>query len=211
MDSMTLTAPRTLIDLLPRPSTRAQAVTHDIVCVVGFACLTAALAQVRVNLSFTPVPITGQTLGVLLAGTALGLRRGIASQFLYWVAGIFMPVAWYANDSSGSSIREGWNLATGTTAGYLFGFVVAAAAIGYLAEQGQDRTLMTSLPAMLTGTAIIYIFGAAWLAHDLGIPVATGDTNALALGVTPFLIGDLMKLVLAGLFTPLAWRFAERR
>jgi biotin transport system substrate-specific component len=211
MDSMTLTTPRTLIDLVPRPSARAHAVTHDVVWVVGFACLTALLAQVRVNLSFTPVPITGQTLGVLLAGTSLGLRRGVASQFLYWVAGIFMPVAWYANDQTGSSIREGWNVATGTTAGYLFGFVVAAAAIGYLAEQGQDRTLMTSVPAMLTGTAIIYVFGAAWLAHDLSIPVATGDTNALALGVTPFLLGDLIKLVLAGLFTPLAWRLADRR
>jgi biotin transport system substrate-specific component len=211
MDSITLTTPRTLIDLVPRPSARSHAVTHDVVLVVGFACLTALLAQVRVNLSFTPVPITGQTLGVLLAGTSLGLRRGGASQLLYWVAGIFMPVAWYANDQTGSSIREGWNVATGTTAGYLFGFVVAAVAIGYLAEQGQDRTLMTSVPAMLTGTAIIYVFGAAWLAHDLAIPVATGDTNALALGVTPFLLGDLIKLVLAGLFTPLAWRLADRR
>lgn len=202
---------RTLIDLLPQTTDRTQRLVRDAVLVVGFAVFTALLAQVRFSLSFTPVPITGQTLAVLLSGTALGWRRGALSQLAYWVLGIFMPVAWYAGDSTGTSIAKGWHVATGTTAGYLFGFVVAAAMVGLLAERGQDRNIATSLPAMLTGTAIIYLFGAAWLAHELNIPVANGDANALAYGVTPFLIGDAIKLALAGTLTPLAWRFATGR
>jgi len=203
--------PRTLIDLIPRPADRTMAITRDIAFVVGFACLTAAAAQIRFNLSFTPVPLSGQTFAVLLAGTTLGFRRGIASQALYWVAGIFMPIAWYADDSSGSSISQGWNIATGTTFGYFMGFVAAAAVVGYLAERGQDREFATSLPAMLAGSAVIYVFGAAWLAYDLNIPLAAGDTNAIELGVTPFLIGDLIKLAIAGVLAPVAWKFANSR
>jgi biotin transport system substrate-specific component len=203
---------RTLVDLLPQPSTRAQSITRDAVLVVGFAVFTAVLAQIRVNLSFTPVPITGQTLGVLLAGTALGWSRGASSQLVYWVAGVFMPVAWYADDSTGASVSAGWKVATGPTAGYLLGFVVAAAAVGYLAERRQDRDFATSVPAMLAGTAIIYVCGAGWLAHDLSIPVQSDDgVNALAYGVTPFLVGDLFKLIVAGAITPAAWRLAARR
>jgi biotin transport system substrate-specific component len=205
----TLAKPRrTLIDLLPSADAKATAITRDVALVVGFAIFTALLAQVRIKLSFTPVPITGQTLAVLLSGAALGWRRGALSQAVYWAIGIFMPVAWYANDDTGTSISKGWNAATGTTAGYLLGFVVAAALVGFLAERGQDRDLATSVPAMLAGTAIIYVFGAVWLAHELNIPVANGDSNALAFGVTPFLIGDAIKLCLAGALTPLVWKFA---
>ncbi len=201
--------PRTLADLLPRPSDSTRARVRDAVLVVGFAVLTAALAQVRMNLGFTPVPITGQTLGVLLAGATLGVGRGALSMGLYWFAGIFMPVAWYASDTSGSSVSAGWNVATGSTAGYLFGFVVAAAAVGYLAERGQDRELATSIPAMLAGTAIIYTCGSLWLAYDLGIAVATGEPNAISLGITPFLVGDTIKLLLAGVLTPIVWSIAR--
>jgi biotin transport system substrate-specific component len=205
----TLSTPRrTLIDLVPRANARATSIARDAALVVGFAIFTALLAQVRITLGFTPVPITGQTLAVLLSGAALGWRRGALSQVVYWAAGIFMPVAWYANDKTGSSVSKGWHAATGTTAGYLLGFVVAAALVGFLAERGQDRDLATSVPAMLAGTAIIYVCGAVWLAHELHIPVANGDANALAFGVTPFLIGDAIKLCLAGALTPLAWKFA---
>ena len=121
-----------------------------------------------------------------------------------------MPVAWYADDQTGTSIGDGWGVATGTTAGYLLGFVVAAAAVGYLAERGQDRSSATSVPAMLLGTAIIYTCGVLWLAHELEIPVANGDPNALAYGVTPFLIGDAFKLLIAGALTPIAWRMISR-
>src|ERR1700712_1826113 len=104
---------QTLIDLLPRAKGRNAVIVRDVALVVGFAIFTALLAQVRFNLGFTPVPITGQTLAVLLSGTALGWRRGAMSQVVYWAVGIVMPVAWYANDKTGSSISKGWHAATG--------------------------------------------------------------------------------------------------
>ena len=203
-------APRTLADLLPAPTVASQRITRDAALIGGFAALTAVLAQVKFSLGFTPVPITGQTLATLLAGTVLGWRRGAASQFVYWVAGIFMPFAWYANDETGSSISAGWNYAIGTTAGYMVGFVLAAALVGALAERGQDRDLMTSVPAMLAGTAVIYTCGVSWLAIKLDIPVATGETNAIGLGLVPFLIGDAIKLIIAGAAAPAVWRLLKR-
>jgi biotin transport system substrate-specific component len=199
-----------LIDALPISRGRVSPLVRDTALVAGFAVLTALAAQVKFSLGFTPVPITGQTFAVLLAGTVLGMRRGALSMGVYWVAGIFVPVAWFAGDDSGASVRAGWQLATGTTAGYLFGFIVAAAAIGYLAERGQDRELAMSVPAMLAGTATIYLFGVLWLAYDLNIAVADGEPNAIALGLTPFIVGDLIKLVLAGVLAPIAWRLIER-
>jgi len=203
-------APRTLADLLPAPTVASQRITRDAALIGGFAALTAILAQVKFSLGFTPVPITGQTLATLLAGTVLGWKRGAASQFVYWVAGIFMPFAWYANDETGSSISAGWNYAIGTTAGYMVGFVLAAALVGALAERGQDRDLMTSVPAMLAGTAVIYTCGVGWLAIKLDIPVATGETNAIGLGLVPFLIGDAIKLIIAGAAAPAVWRILKR-
>lgn len=203
-------APRTLSDLIPTPTERVARITRDVALVAGFAVLTAVLAQVRFHLSFTPVPVTGQTLGVLLAGTSLGWSRGGLSQLVYWVMGIVAPVAWYADDSTGSSVTEGWRVATGSTAGYFVGFVVAAAAVGYLAEKRQDRALSTSIPAMLAGTAIVYACGVLWLAHSLDIPVANGEANAIGYGLTPFLIGDTIKLLVAGSLAPLAWKAASR-
>jgi biotin transport system substrate-specific component len=205
--------PRTLIDVLPSPAHEVGRLARDGVLVAGFAVLTALFAQIRIDLGFTPVPITGQTFAVLLAGAALGWRRGALSQAVYWVAGIFMPVAWYAGDDSGSSVHAGWKLATGTTAGYLAGFILAAALVGYLAERKQDRDFATSVPAMLAGTAVIYACGVVWLAHYLNIPVSPtgdGETNAISLGLTPFLVGDTLKLLLAGALTPLAWEAVER-
>ena len=202
--------PRTIADAIPRSASRTTRITTEIATVLGFTLLTALLAQVSIHLGFTPVPITGQTLGVLLAGTALGWSRGALSQGLYWVLGIVMPFPWFAVDKTGSSIHASWKVATGPTAGYLAGFVVAAAVVGYLAEREQDRNLATSLPAMLFGTAVIYVFGVAWLAHSLGVPVANGKTNAIGLGLTPFVIGDSLKVLIAGAAAPLAWKFVKR-
>jgi len=121
-----------------------------------------------------------------------------------------MPFAWYANDTTGTSISAGWNYAIGTTAGYMIGFVLAAALVGALAERGQDRDLMTSVPAMLAGTAIIYSCGVSWLAFKLDIPVATGETNAIGLGLVPFLLGDAIKLIIAGVAAPAVWGLVKR-
>lgn len=184
-------APRTLIDVIRIERT----VVRDAVAIVGFALLTAAAAQISFHLPWTPVPITGQTFAVLLTGATLGMRRGALSQFLYIALGaVGLPL--YADGAGG------WKDATGATAGYLVGFVVAAAVVGALADRRQDRTLLTSLPAMLAGTAVIYLLGVWWLAADLNVSA----TKAIELGVAPFLIGDAIKLGAAGLLLPAAWK-----
>jgi biotin transport system substrate-specific component len=202
---MTTAQPVLLVDRFwTRPTQRNLATVRTVVLVVAFALLTAALAQWELKLSFTPVPITGQTLGVLLAGGVLGWQRGAASQLLYWAFGL-IGLPFYAGGDGG------WTNGTGATMGYFVGFIVAAGVIGYLAERKQDRNLASSWSAMALGSIIIYVFGAGWLAHKLNLPIATGDTNALSLGVTPFLIGDIVKLALAGALLPGAWALAQRK
>ena len=174
------------------------------VLVVTFALLTAALAQVKISLGFTPVPITGQTLAVLLAGTSLGMSRGAASQLVYWLMGL-VGLPFYSGGESG------WQSGTGATLGYLMGFIVAAAVVGYLAERRHDRQVLSSLSAMALGTVVIYTMGALWLAHDLGVPVANGEQNAITMGVTPFLVGDLIKMAIAGLAAPAVWATVSKK
>ncbi len=188
--------------LVPVPTLDTRARTAALV--LGGALITAACAQLTLHLPWTPVPITGQTFAVLLVGGALGCVRGAASMALYVMLGA-VGLPFYAEAADGS--RGGWELATGSTAGYLVGFILAAALVGWLAERGQDRRLDTSLPAMLAGTAVIYVVGVAWLAHDLGID----STTAMEYGLTPFVVGDATKLLLAGTLLPAAWRFADRR
>ncbi len=180
------------------PSDRTKAIVREATLILGFALLTALAAQIKFSLGFTPVPITGQTFAVLVSGAALGMRSGAASQVLYWLMGLALP--FYAGG------KHGWEAGTGGTFGYLIGFVLAAAAIGYLAERRQDRNFATSLSAMALGSVIIYICGAAWLMHKYNIPLEGNDgENAMAWGVTPFLVGDLAKMIAAGAAMPLAW------
>lgn len=189
--------PLTLADLLPRNRVRTLAL------VVSFALLTALAAQITFFLPWTPVPVSGQTFAVLLAGATLGWQAGSASQLLYLVLGA-IGLPFYADGASG------WDVLSGPTGGYLVGFVVAAALVGRLAERRQDRTLLTSIPAMLAGTAVIYLLGVIWLAHVLDVGAAT----AVEKGLAPFVIGDAVKLVAAGALLPAAWRIAcpdERR
>lgn len=189
----------TLLDTVPRT------VVRDVVAVVGFALFTAAAAQVSFSLGFTPVPLTGQTFAVLLAGGALGSQRGAASQLLYVAMGaIGLP---FYSDAQG-----GWEVATGSTAGYFVGFIVAAYFVGWLAERGQDRQLATSISAFVAGSVIIYTLGAGWLAYDLGIPLTAeiGEPSAIAYGVAPFVVGDILKALLAGALLPAAWRLTKR-
>ena len=192
-----------LSDALPRPQVRSMRIAREVTLIAGFALLTAALAQVRISLGFTPVPVTGQTLAVLLAGASLGAWRGASSQLLYWLMGM-VGLPFYSNGTGG------WSVATGPTMGYLVGFIVAAAVVGRLAEYRHDRHVLTSVAAMTLGSMIIYVCGATWLAINLGIPLATGEQNAISLGVTPFLVGDVIKMCLAGLATASTWRFINR-
>ena len=194
----TLPPPSTLLDLVDRSRVR------DIVAVVGFALFTALAAQISIPLGFTPVPVTGQTFAVLVAGGVLGANRGALSMGLYVALGA-IGLPFYAEGSGG------WTAATGATAGYLVGFVVAGFVVGKMAEHGQDRKLSTSLPAFLAGSLIIYGFGATWLAYVLGLPLTAGagDSSAISLGVAPFLVGDVLKALLAGAIVPAAWILAE--
>ena len=193
-------APSTLLDLFDRSRVR------DAVAVVGFALLTAAAAQMTIPLGITPVPLTGQTFAVLLAGGVLGSRRAGMSMLLYVALGA-IGLPFYAEGTGG------WSAATGSTAGYLVGFVVAAVVVGLMAEHGQDRKLSTSIPAFIAATMIIYTIGTAWLAHSLGLPVtaAAGESSAISLGVAPFLVGDVFKALLAGAMLPAAWRLLDDR
>lgn len=189
-----LAPPSTLADLLPRTRIRTIAL------VVGFALITAVAAQITIPLPWTPVPLTGTTFAVLLAGAALGWRAGAASQILYNLLAL-AGLPFYQDGQSG------WTYATGATGGYLIGFVVAAAVVGFLAERGQDRSVATSVPAMLAGTAVVYLFGVAWLGHVLDASAVT----ALEKGMLPFVIGDALKLVIAGALLPAAWRLVPSR
>lgn len=168
--------------------------------VVGFALLTALAAQVRIPLPFTPVPITGQTLAVLLAGAVLGGWAGAASQGLYLLLGLVgLPV--FAGGNGGVAY------ATGPTLGYLVGFVVAAYVVGRLAERGQDRSPWTALPAFLAGNAVIYVLGVAWLWWS--VPQIATIEDALVKGLVPFIVGDSVKIALAGFALPTAWRLVD--
>jgi len=147
-----------------------------------------------------PVPFTGQTLGVLAVGAALGFRRGAAALLLYLAIGaIGVPV--YAEGKAGLGTLSGF------TGGYLIGFVVAGAIVGRLAELGWDRRLPGALLAMAIGTAVIYAIGVPWLKIATGMSWA----EAVDLGMTKFLVWDAAKALIAGAALPLTWWIVGRR
>ncbi len=173
---------------------RAAGWLRDVTLIVLGALFVAALAQVEIPLPFTPVPITGQTFGVLLVGAALGSKRGAASLGTYLVMGL-VGLPFFAGGA------HGWTIVTGATGGYLIGFMIAAYVVGLLAERGLERSVRTSILPFLVGTVIIYVCGVAWLAVLLG---SLGQ--AITAGLLPFLIGDAIKLIAASLALPMAWR-----
>lgn len=182
---------------------------HIVLIVVGaiIVALTAQF-QIRLQVAETPVPITGQTFGVLLVGGALGLRRGALALLLYLALGLFLPV--YAGGDSGVdrfATQEGGRWVLGATGGYLIGFVFAAALVGWLAELGWDRRLIGAVGAMVLGNILIYALGTGWLMAATGIDLATG----IAKGVTPFLVGDAIKLLAVAALFPAAWWVVGRR
>ncbi len=169
---------------------------REALLILAGALWVALFAQVRIPLPFTPVPITGQTFAVLLIGTALGAQRGAAALVLYLSMGLSgLPV--FAGGTGGVE-----HLA-GPTGGYLIGFVLAAYVIGRMAERGLERTIHTSFLPFLVGTGIIYLAGVSWLALYIGLPAA------IEKGLLPFLIGDVLKLLLASIAVPSAWKLAQ--
>ena len=195
------------------PRTRATArLTFQIGCAVVGSFLLAGLAQISVHLPFTPVPITGQTLGVLLIGAAYGPALGAATIALYLMWAIVgLPVFAPGADGAHETGLEVLAFA-GTTGGYLWGFVLASALVGWLSRRGWDRSIRSSISAMLLGSIVIYAVGVPWLHRALpaltGEPVTWADT--FELGLYPFLIGDTVKLLLAAGLLPLAWRVLRR-
>jgi biotin transport system substrate-specific component len=178
---------------------RAADWLRDVILILTGALFVAVLAQVKIPLPFTPVPLTGQTLAVLLVGATLGSKRGAASMVLYIALGALgLPI--FAGGASGITYL------TGATLGYLIGFVIAAYVIGLLAERGLERSVRTSLLPFLAGTIIIYVCGVAWLTLLLG-----SLSQAIAAGLLPFLIGDAIKLIAAALLLPAAWRLIQNK
>ena len=187
MTTATTTADRrVLADLVP------GGLVRDVLLVVGAAALTGLAAQILIPL--WPVPITLQTLTVLLAGAALGPLRGGLSMGLYLVVGV-AGVPWFAQQNSGLGF---------VTFGYVVGFVLAAILVGWLARRGADRTFSGTIGAMVLGNLVIYAVGVPYLAWALGVDLG----EAIRLGALPFLAGDALKIVLAAGLLPLAWRLA---
>jgi biotin transport system substrate-specific component len=180
-------------------------VRHLALMVAGalFIALTAQIVIPR-----DPVPITGQTLGVLLVGGALGSKRGGFSTLLYVVMGFFLPV--YADHAQGIQHILGSSdshLVMGVSGGYLIGFIFAAALVGRLAELGWDRNFLGAVAAFVVGNLVIYAFGVPWLMLATGL----GAGGAIANGVSPFLLGDGLKILAAAALFPAAWWIVGRR
>ena len=169
--------------------------------------LIAVAAQVRFYLPGNPVPFSGQTFAVLLAGGALGFKRGVAATSLYVLLGIVgLPV--YAD------AKHGWEIVSGATGGYLIGFILAGALVGRLAELGWDRNLRGAVGAMLIGDVAIFAIGVPWLAIVAsGPPISASQPLdfAIANGLTPFIGVEILKLALAAVAFPAAWWLVGRR
>ena len=177
----------------------ANSAIRTTLLVVGGALFVALTAQIRIPLPFTPVPITGQTLGVLLVGSLLGTRSGAVSLLLYLLMG-FVGLPFFAGGANGVEHLFG------STGGYLVSYPIAAGLVGWLAERGWDRRFSTTVAAMLLGNLVIYVFGAGWLAFGVGL----GLGKALTLGVLPFLIGDAIKIALASVALPGGWQLVGK-
>jgi biotin transport system substrate-specific component len=193
MTTITTTPRSTLIDrAVPRT------LLSDIALVVAGAALTGVLAQVSVPL--WPVPITGQTLAVLLVGASLGAARGAASLALYAVLGI-VGVPWFSDASSGLGV------VAGPTGGYILGFILAAALTGWLAQRQWDRRIVGAFVSFLVGSISTFAIGLPWLASTLGLDLA----QTLEAGLYPFIIGGLIKSAIAAGLVRGAWAIADSR
>lgn len=190
---MLTTAPNVLAARLP------YAKVTTALLVVAFAVLMGLSAQWVVYLPGNPVPITGQTLTVLLGGAVLGMKAGAASTLLYIIMGA-AGLPFFAGGESGLDTFSA------PSAGYIVGFFFAAGLIGKLAENRADRAFSTMVTAFLAGSLVIYTFGVAGLMLNAGMEFST----ALELGVYPFVVGDLIKAGAAGVLTPAAWKLTKR-
>lgn len=186
----------TLIDSL---WTTDRAMLRNILLAV--AGTIALWISAKINVPFYPVPMTMQTFVVMAIGMAYGWRLGGATLLLYLAEGAAGLPVFAGTPEKGIGVAY----MVGPTGGYLIGFVAAAAVVGWLAERGWDRNVVTTFAAMVIGTIVIYAFGLAWLGSVIG-----WDKPVLDFGVIPFLPGDLFKIALASALLPLTWRLLGR-
>jgi biotin transport system substrate-specific component len=190
---MTTVAPLRLV-LIPRTS----ALTN-VTLVVGGTAFMSLMAQVAIPVPGSPVPITGQTLGVLLIGTTYGASLGFATIAAYVALGLLgAPIL--------AQGAHGFAKLAGPTGGYLVGMVLAALLVGALANRRWDVHLRTSFGQMLIGELLIFAPGLIWL------KIYTGASWnwTLAAGLTPFIVGEIIKIGLAGFALPSAWALVRR-
>jgi len=187
--------------LIPvRVGERLSPRVRDVGLILAGTALLVLGSRVSIPLPGNPVPFTLQTLAVLLVGGGLGFRRGALSAALFVGLGIVgLPVF--------AESRSGFSVILGTTGGYLIGFIAAAALVGRLAELGWDRHIGGSIGMNALGTAVIYLVGVPWLAVTAGISLG----EAVTLGLVPFLVGDIVKLLVAAGAFPAAWWVVGRR
>ncbi|CAN2220068.1 BioY Uncharacterized conserved protein [Candidatus Nanopelagicaceae bacterium] len=181
---------------------RSTALTEALFVVGGIGFI-SLLAQISLPVPGSPVPVTGQTLAVLLIGTTYGARLGFitfASYLLAGVAGapIFAP--------SATSTNHGIDRLVGATGGYLVGMLVASLLLGYLADRKADQKFRTSFPALLLGDLVIFTFGLAWLHASLDMTWAA----TIKAGLTPFILGEALKIAITATSLPLVWRKISR-
>ena len=176
-----------------RPSSKRMALLYDVAAVITGSIIIALTAQIIIPLPFTPVPITGQTFGVLLIASLLGSRRGMLAVITYLIEGI-AGLPFFAGGTAGTLILAG------ISGGYLIGFVFAAFLVGYLAEKGWDHTFLSTFFMMTLGTGMIFVFGALWMLQFVNAG------QVFLLGVAPFMAGAAFKIVLAALLLPAGWK-----
>jgi len=170
--------------LLTKQLAESKSVIANIAIAFSGSILLALLARLSIPVPFSPVPITGQTFGILFLGATLGSRIGVLSVVMYIAEGMLgVPVF------AGGSI--GFLYLLGPTGGYIFGFIPAVYLVGYLTEKGWMNNVFSTSVAMIFGTSIIFIFGINWLA------VTAGFGTAVSIGLFPFLSGAAVKIVLA--------------
>jgi biotin transport system substrate-specific component len=190
----------TLLDTVTTRSDARFRVAEQIGAVLFVTILTAVAAQISIPLPFTPVPFTFQPMVVLLGAAALGPRLGMASQILYLSLGFAgLPVF-----AASPVLPQGAARLLGPTGGYLMAYPFAAFAAGWLAERGFDRRYISAVAAMLCGLAVVFAGGILWL--TLASQPSIGLSGALATGFVPFIIPDLLKLLVAAAVMPGLWR-----
>lgn len=183
-----------------RPTAKVKAVIYDVVLIVSGSLVIALSAQVAIG---WPVPITAQTFAVLMIAALLGSKRATISVLTYIVEGLVgLPV--FAHGKVGLAALSS------PTGGYIIGFVAAAYVVGLLAEHGWDRKITTTIFAMTLGNICIYAFGLGWLFILVSLGKQTFIQSILAVGLYPFIFGDLIKIALAAALLPAGWKLLNK-